>query len=52
MNSIEKAIDTMKMAGIESESNIKEQGEYLVYTIKIPRKSAYRPAKPQERKQA
>lgn len=52
VNSIEKAIDTMKMAGIESESEMKEQGEYLVYTIKIPRKSAYRQEKNQERKQA
>lgn len=52
IHSIEKAIDMMKMAGIESKSNMADQGEYLVYTIKIPKKSAYRAPKTQERKQA
>lgn len=46
INSIDRAIQTMKLSGIEAKTEMEEQEDCLVYTVKIPKKSAY-----QERKQ-
>jgi ParB family chromosome partitioning protein len=41
INSITKAINTMQHAGIEASSNKRETDEYLEYTIRIPKTSAF-----------
>lgn len=43
MNTISKAISTMKMAGIEVDAKKEENEQYISYTMKIPKKSACRP---------
>jgi len=40
-NSINKAINTMQYAGIEVDSTKRETEEFLEYTIRIPKSSAY-----------
>lgn len=42
MNTISDAISTMKMAGININTSEEEEGEYIRYTMYIPKKSAYR----------
>ncbi len=42
MNTIKKATDTMKQSGINAKTEIKEDEENVVYTIRIPKKSAYK----------
>lgn len=42
MNTISKAVDTMKLAGIEINTEQEEDEEYINYTMRIPKKSAYR----------
>ncbi|MEM1486087.1 ParB/RepB/Spo0J family partition protein [Oscillospiraceae bacterium PP1C4] len=42
MNTITKAVSTMKLAGIEVDTAKVEDDNYINYTIKIPKKSAYR----------
>ncbi|WP_343252569.1 ParB/RepB/Spo0J family partition protein [Ligaoa zhengdingensis] len=41
INTIDRAIDTMKEAGIEAEAARTDQGEYIEYTVKIPKTSAF-----------
>ena len=41
MNTIEKAADTMKLSGIDARTEIEEDEEEVIYTIRIPRQSAY-----------
>lgn len=41
-NTIDHAISTMKLAGIQIESNQNEDDEYILYTMRIPKKSVYR----------
>ncbi len=45
MNTISKAVSTMKLAGIEIDTIQVEDDEYINYTMKIPKKSAYHAAK-------
>lgn len=42
MNSIEKAVSTMKMSGIKAETTVAEDEGCFVYTVRIPKTSAYR----------
>jgi len=42
INTIAKAVSTMKLAGIEVDTAKVEDDNYINYTIKIPKKSAYR----------
>lgn len=42
MNTISRAISTMKLAGIEVDTRKTEDDEYIHYTLKIPKKSAYK----------
>lgn len=42
MNTISEAVSTMKMAGIEIDTQKIEDEEYIQYTMRIPKKSAYR----------
>ncbi len=42
MNTISKAVSTMKLAGIEVDTSQAEDEEYIHYMLKIPKKSAYR----------
>lgn len=42
MNTIAQAVSTMKMAGIEIDTQEEEDEEYIHYTMRIPKKSAYR----------
>lgn len=43
MNTISQAVSTMKMAGIEIDTRQEEDEEYIHYTMRIPKHSAYRP---------
>lgn len=43
MNTITKAVSTMKLAGIDIDTEKFEDEEYINYTMRIPKKSAYRP---------
>lgn len=42
LNTINKAIDVMQSAGISAEIQNRENESYVEYTIKIPRKAAYK----------
>ncbi|WP_368182186.1 ParB/RepB/Spo0J family partition protein [Anaerotruncus rubiinfantis] len=42
MNTISKAVTTMKLAGIEIDTCKEEDENYINYTMRIPKKSAYR----------
>ncbi len=42
MNTITKAVSTMRLAGIEGDTSKEEDEEYIHYLVKIPKKSAYR----------
>lgn len=42
MNTISRAVSTMKLAGIEVDTRKTEDDEYIHYTLKIPKKSAYK----------
>lgn len=42
MNTIAKAVDTMKQAGIYIDTQQEENEEYICYTMKIPKKSVYK----------
>lgn len=42
MNTISKAVSTMKMAGIQVDTKEVEDEEYIHYTVNIPKKSVYR----------
>ncbi len=42
MNTITKAVSTMRLAGIEVDTSKQEDEEYIHYLVKIPKKSAYR----------
>ncbi len=41
LNTIDKALDTMKLSGIDAKTQIQEDGDEMVYTIRIPKESAY-----------
>ena len=43
MNTITKAVSTMKLAGIDIDTEKFEDEEFINYTMRIPKKSAYRP---------
>lgn len=40
LNTINKAVDTMRLAGIDAISKKKDNGEYIEYTIKIPKQQS------------
>lgn len=40
VNSIDKAIKTMQLSGIEAKTDMEEEEDCLVYTVRIPKKSA------------
>lgn len=42
INTLNKAIDTMKLSGINAESKKTESEEYIEYSVKIPKTSAYK----------
>lgn len=42
MNTISQAVSTMKMAGIEIDTQTEEDEEFIHYRMRIPKKSAYR----------
>lgn len=42
MNTITKAVSTMKLAGIEVDTSKHEDENYINYTMRIPKKSVYR----------
>lgn len=42
LNSINKAIDTMRLAGIDAQSNKKDTNDFIEYTIRIPKSKIYK----------
>lgn len=40
LNTINKAVDTMRLAGIDAISKKKDSGDYIEYTIKIPKQQS------------
>lgn len=40
VNTISRAVDTMRMSGIDAVSNKKETEDYIEYTVKIPKETA------------
>lgn len=42
MHSIEKAVETMKLSGIQANTTMEEEEDCLVYTVRIPKESAYK----------
>lgn len=42
VNTIHKAIDTMKLAGIQASSEQHEEGDQIIFTVRIPKKSAFK----------
>ena len=40
-NTIDKALETMKLSGIEAKTQMQEEEDEVVYTIRIPKESAY-----------
>ena len=40
-NTIDRAVETMKLSGIEAETKMDDEEEEVIYTIRIPKKSAY-----------
>lgn len=45
LNTLTKAFDTMKLSGIDAVSKKTEDDQYIEYTVKIPKTSAYRQMK-------
>lgn len=43
LNTINKAVDTMRLAGIDAVSKKSDNGDYIEYTIKIPKKQSQKP---------
>ena len=41
VNTISRAVDTMRMSGIDAVSNKEETEDYIEYTVKIPKETAY-----------
>lgn len=41
LNTIDKALETMKLSGIDAQTQMNEEEDEVVYTIRIPKKSAY-----------
>lgn len=41
LNTIDKALDTMKLSGIHAQTQMQEEEDEVVYTIRIPKESAY-----------
>lgn len=41
LNTIDKALDTMKLSGINAKTQMQEEEDEVVYTIRIPKESAY-----------
>ncbi len=41
INTIDKALETMKLSGIQAQTQMQEEEDELVYTIRIPKESAY-----------
>ena len=44
INTIDRAIDTMKQAGIEAEASQSDRTDYIEYIVKIPKNSVYQHA--------
>ena len=42
MNTLKKAIDTMRLSGIDALTEKKENDEYIEYNVRIPKSSAYK----------
>ena len=42
MNTLNKAIDTMRLSGIDALTEKKEHDEYIEYNVRIPKSSAYK----------
>lgn len=42
VNTIEKAVSTMRVAGINAESEKRESDEYIEYTVRIPKEEAFK----------
>ena len=40
-HTIDKALETMKLSGIQAQTQMQEEEDELVYTIRIPKESAY-----------
>ena len=45
LNSIDKALETMKLSGIRAKTQMQEENDEVVYTIRIPKESAYAKSK-------
>ena len=45
LNSIDKALETMKLSGIRAKTQMQEDNDEVVYTIRIPKESAYAKSK-------
>lgn len=45
LNTINKAIDTMRLSGIKAESNKTDTSDFIEYTIRIPKPKSYPPDK-------
>lgn len=43
LNTINKAVDTMRLAGIDAVSKKQDSGDYIEYTIKIPKQQSEKP---------
>lgn len=41
-NTIDKALETMKLSGIEAKTQVQEEENEVVYTIRIPKESVYK----------
>ncbi len=42
LNTINRAMDTMKLAGIEATTQTREDDQFIEYVVKIPKQSAYK----------
>lgn len=45
LNSIDKALETMKLSGIRAKTQMQEENDEVVYTIRIPKESVYAKSK-------
>ena len=45
LNSIDKALETMKLSGIRAKTQMQEENDEVVYTFRIPKESAYAKSK-------
>lgn len=41
-NTIDKALETMRLSGIKAQTQVQEENDEVVYTIRIPKESAYK----------